>query len=472
MRARVAIPLTAILALAALNFLWQLGSSSYFVDEVFSIRHALPPVHSLLGAVSRSENTPWTYFLFLHEWLYRTSSQAEWVTRLPSALAAIALVGAVYWMAAAFVERVAALGAAALLALSPLALQYAQQVRVYAFAMLAVTVAVGATVRAVGESAARRRLLLLGAFAAAAALWLHYMATVVIMPLCVWVALREDVPRRARAGFVGACLVADLVVLPLFIYQRGHNPPGVFPGSTLLKLIGVAETPFDGRYTAGINSVRLLAVAVVLASLVSLLVVQNRGAVRERRLLVALGLLPPLTVCLISALGSDILISRYSSLAAPFLLTAIAAAATTLPRPAATGLIAAALLVSTYGLILSHRRGGLYLPAREAIAYIKEHREPGDVVVSPADATAEVPLGYYAARGPHPIPAYLVYHGPQDLAAIRRARRRIWVIVETPPHLRLLRAAAAALGPFGYRPVGVHLTTTYHSFAVYLAVPS
>ena len=76
--------LWAILLGAIGNFFWQLGSSSYFVDEALSIEHALPALHGVLHVVSHTETTPWTYFLFLHEWLYRAGSQAEWVTRLPS----------------------------------------------------------------------------------------------------------------------------------------------------------------------------------------------------------------------------------------------------------------------------------------------------------------------------------------------------------------------------------------------------
>ena len=87
--------LPAILAVAALNFFWQLGSSSYYVDEVLSIEHALPSLGNVLSAVRTGETTPWTFFVFLHEWLYRTGSQAEWVTRLPSAVAGVALVAAV-----------------------------------------------------------------------------------------------------------------------------------------------------------------------------------------------------------------------------------------------------------------------------------------------------------------------------------------------------------------------------------------
>ena len=67
----------------------------------------------------------------------------EWVLRLPSAVAAIALVAAVWWLALPLGGRRAATIAALFCALSPLVLQYGQQARGYVFAMLLVTLAVG-----------------------------------------------------------------------------------------------------------------------------------------------------------------------------------------------------------------------------------------------------------------------------------------------------------------------------------------
>src|SRR5205085_2989190 len=103
--------------------------------------------HSLFGVIAHTETVPYTYFLFLHGWIALTGSHAEWVTRVPSAVVGVGLVASVYWMARAFVERRVALGAAALCAISPLIQSYAQETRAYIFLAVAVTIAVGATVR-------------------------------------------------------------------------------------------------------------------------------------------------------------------------------------------------------------------------------------------------------------------------------------------------------------------------------------
>ncbi len=161
---RAHLALGVVLVVAALNFLWQLGSSSYFVDEVLSLQVASHSLGGLLHAVSHTEITPPAYFLFQHEWLARAGSQAEWVARLPSVACGVLLVAAVYWLASLVsANLMVSLGAAALAALSPFVLEYAQRAQGYLFAALLVTVAVcsvlqvRALVRAGAGVADRRR---------------------------------------------------------------------------------------------------------------------------------------------------------------------------------------------------------------------------------------------------------------------------------------------------------------------------
>ena len=104
--------LAAVIGLAAANFLWQLGSSSYYVDEIQALAVSLHPISGLLHAIANDEITPPAYFAFLHEWTGHVGTGPEWVTRLPSALCGVALVGAVYWLASVVSERrLVALGA-------------------------------------------------------------------------------------------------------------------------------------------------------------------------------------------------------------------------------------------------------------------------------------------------------------------------------------------------------------------------
>jgi uncharacterized membrane protein len=461
--------LSAVIGLAAANFLWQLGSSSYFVDEVESVTVALHPLSGLLHAISTSEISPPAYFAFLHEWLGHIGSSAAWVARLPSALCGAALVGAVYWLASVLGgRRAVALGAAALTALSPFVLEYAQLAQEYVFVMLAVTVAVAATLHA--QRAERRRALWLagGAAAAILALWLHYTGGLVVVALCVWVATRGAFPRRWRGAFVGSCVLAGVILVPLLAkqYQVFHGRPGVAAsaGVTATTVERVLATPLDGR----VDALLVLGVLVAVASLI-VLVASRRAIVRERRLLAVLAAGIPLTLVVLSALGARLMLTRYAAVAAPFMIVAIAAAVMS-ARPRALGVLiaAGALLVSGAGLLASHRTRGFYLDARGVARYIRAHERPGDVVLASSDPGSALPLIYYGVR-----PDWLGTASTTTLVSERE--HRLWVVElgwDSAPSAKAVgesvRSAARSLG---YRVARVRVFPGVASLAVVLAVP-
>jgi uncharacterized membrane protein len=467
----------AAIGLGAADFLWRLGSSSYFVDEVLSIQHALPSLGTVNSLVSRTETTPWTFFWGLHFWLHATGSQAEWVTRLPSALAGVALVVAVYWMARAFVDRPAALLGAVLTALSPLVVTYAQQVRVYVFVLLALTVAVGLTVRGAVETAHRTRRLALGGAAAVLALWLHYTAALVVAPLCVWLVARRGLTVRTRAAFVGVCLAGALVELPLFIHQYHYAPGGGIGATgaiTGLNAARVLETPFDGRFVASVNALRIIGL-LALAISVAALAAGARGSVRAPRLLLALGVTAPIVILILGAAGKDVVITRYTAVAAPMLLTAIAAAVPSLPRAAAAILAALAATAAVWGVIAIHRRTGLDAPAREAISFIHSHPELGAVVALPGHPGADIPLGFYAERDLRPTPALIEATDQAAVGRVFHQRRPLWFVNErhsfTAKPAALRRFLDRVLRPYRYAARLVEPITTTTTFVVALLLP-
>src|SRR6185436_15614334 len=76
---------------------------------------------------------------------------SEWVLRLPSALAGIAMVPVMAWLAARFVGRDAAVPAAWLAAGSPFLVWYSQEARNYAFLILAAAGASGLLLELVAQ---------------------------------------------------------------------------------------------------------------------------------------------------------------------------------------------------------------------------------------------------------------------------------------------------------------------------------
>ena len=473
--ARLLLP--AVIVLAAANFLWQLGSSSYFVDEVLSIQHALPSLGTVDHLVTHTETTPWTYFWGLHLWLHLTGSQGEWVTRLPQALAGIGLIGAVYWMARAFAARPGAVLAALLTAISPLVLTYAQRVRVYVFALLALTVAVGLVVRAARDHPLRTRRLTAGAATAVLAMWLHYTAVLVVAPLGVWLVLQRQVPVRSRVAFSCACLAGGFLELPLFLRQYEYSPNGgvgAAGGISVLNVVRVLGTPFDGRFVAPVNAFRIVSLVVVGVCMLALATGAG-GRVRQPRLLVALALTAPLVILILGLAGKDVVITRYTVVAAPLLLTAVAVSISSLPRVAGSVTALMCATVSIWGLARVHERSGFYPPAREAISYIRSHPAPGAVLALPGHAGADVPLAFYAQRLLHPLPAFIEGTDRRSVAQALRARQPLWSVHEyrsvrvSPAAIR--RFLTRVLAPEGYRPAQVAVIATSSTLVVELLTP-
>ncbi len=391
--------LLGLMALAAVHFGLGIGEGSFFVDEVYSVEIGQRSLGAIDDGVRLTERIPPLHYFGLHEWMGHVGSVSEAGARSSSVIAGVLLVGAVFWMACAFVSRDQALIAAGLCAASPLVLQYAQQARAYVWVMLAVTVAVGATVRG-------GRWLWIGAVAAVAALWLHYMALLVIVPLCVWLVRERG---RGALGYVLACVLAQAALVPLMLDQFGRDggtgglTDVAFSVSSAGRVLGA---PFDGRWASGLDWPQLVGAVATVAAVALIW--------RQSRLLAVLAATAPLALVAAAVVGSDLLLSRYATVAAPMMLVALAAA----PRP----VLALAVAAIAGGLVLSHGGSGRYAPLREAITVIEDDYEPGDAIVLDPNPAITVPAEHYIARLLSPRPELRPVGAPLE--------GRTWIVAE------------------------------------------
>ena len=393
-RTAVLIPL----GLAIWTLLWQLGSSSLFVDETYSWRAASASLGGVFSQVRVHEVAPPAYYLLLHAWLGVFGDATEWSMRLLSVLAGLSLVAAVYWLGRLLGGPAVGLLAALLSAVSPLVVLYAQEVRAYVFAMLAITLAAAAAVQATRSARHHTRWLAGAAGASIAAIWLHYTALLVLVPLCVYI-WTSNLPRRARRLYLASCVVATAVIAPLMVIQlRAGHQGGVAPYGrlTLKNVLRVIGTPFDGR--AGEPTALLLFGAVLAGGAIAALLRRSRHS-KERLLLVGAAALAPLTVLAVTIAAKlfdqptyDSLITRYSAVAAPFILIALAWWILTARRPLGVVLTAGTLVVALSALIPSYsvRQPNL----RAAFERISSGYRTGDGVLAGAPLFAD----YYIAR--------------------------------------------------------------------------
>jgi len=131
---RVWAALAALLALAAGLRLIGLGRQSLWIDEAFSLNYAKP--HDTLRAIDLLDNLHGPLHTFvLHHWI-GIAGASEAMLRLPSVVAALLAIPALWFFARqAWGARIAWISAA-LLAISPFHVWYAQEARNYAFLIL------------------------------------------------------------------------------------------------------------------------------------------------------------------------------------------------------------------------------------------------------------------------------------------------------------------------------------------------
>ena len=271
-------PITTLVAAAGALWLVRSGSSSLFTDEAVSWLEGRSRLQLLVALNRTEELNPLGYPLLLHEWLRLGLGSSEWWLRLPSVLAAIALMVALVWLASLVAGRNAALVAVLLAAVSPFMFDYAQMARAYMFVMLAVTIAVAGVLQAERSQSAQWRWLTLSAVAAAAAQCLHYSAWCVLLPLGCYVATSSAFSPRARLAWTSAVAVVGLAWTPLLIEQMdaGHTGFLTHLGNLTPGHVGdVFGDVFSGR-TPQPPSRSLLGAGIVVAAALVCLAARRR----------------------------------------------------------------------------------------------------------------------------------------------------------------------------------------------------
>lgn len=206
-------PLLAITLLAAALRLPTLALESLWYDEIFTAWLAGLPISNLITATLGDVHPPTWYLI---EWVVsHTLGTGEFSLRLVSALAGVALVPAVWRLAAALdLPREAA---ALVTALAPFGIYYSQEARPYSLLMLATTLAT------VGLLERRWWVLVLSA---SVALYLHNLAALYVAAL-VWLGLYRW---RSEWRMGGSFLLIGMIWSPWVILGLLHQVSDVQNG--------------------------------------------------------------------------------------------------------------------------------------------------------------------------------------------------------------------------------------------------
>lgn len=384
LRARRLLPSPGVLlALAvALGVAARLHSpSALWLDEALSVGIARRPVPELLEALRRDGSPP-AYYLLLHGWVQVLGTSDAAVRALSTLFSLAALPLA--WLAGRRLGGPATGRAALLLlAVSPFAVRYATETRMYALVQLLVAAGLLLLLRAL-ERPVLARLVPVSAVAGVLALT-HYWALFLLAAtgaLLLGLGLRGSRPARRALGALVAGGLLFLPWLPTFLFQvrRTGTPWAPTPG---LVDVWYTVTAWSG---GGAGPAVLLCLLLVALALLAVLGRAEAGRVvlggpaDRPALLLAAGCVGTLVLGLVVGMvvGAGYA-PRYSSVAlVPGLLLA-ALGLRALPdraRTAALALVAVTGLLTALPQLTSTRR----TQAAVTAAALERTLAPGDVV--------------------------------------------------------------------------------------------
>lgn len=170
--------LIGLCLIALLLRLWRLDAENLWLDEAFTWQFARESPDYIWG--ERWDQHPPLYYWLVHQFLQL--GESEFVLRLPSVIAGTLSVPLLFGLGKRLVSPTVGWLAAAFLALSPVAVWYAQEARMYALASLC---ALGAGYAFVHLWQGQRRWLHLGfyVFWAALGLYTHYTVLLILLAL-------------------------------------------------------------------------------------------------------------------------------------------------------------------------------------------------------------------------------------------------------------------------------------------------
>jgi uncharacterized membrane protein len=355
-------PPVAIFAVALALGAYRIGAKSFWHDEAVTAWFARQgPVGILQTAPSWDANFS-LYYLLISFWAQLVGF-GEGLLRAPSAVCAAASAATLYVATRRIEGRGVAAGASLLLVTSEQFLNYAQEARPYALALLMVTASMLAVVLVAEKPQSRWRL---AAFACTGmlALYSHLFSGFVVATEILWLFTKS----RRSAMVVGLSL--GPLVSPLLVYGLFHGTPGWIPTITLNGLTWTFLSLAGGSWPVLIAAAALVLRGLWLAA---------RGR-RSLTLPLASAVLPMVALVAVSIV-QPALVTRYLLFTLPGLAIVCSVGALSLrPRPVGAVALAGVLVVNSI-TGLSWYTGHPKDDVRNMVAVIVRNSNDGDMII-------------------------------------------------------------------------------------------
>ena len=254
--------LAAIIIAGALVRLPSLLHDGLWRDEAYVYVAVTAPSLGTLCSVLLHEYHPPLYFVICYFWVRLVGVTELSLKALPIVFSVLT-VPAVYWLGESAVSRSAGLLAAALYAMSPLAIVYSSGGYLYSLATLLFTILAHLVMSARREPSKPGRL---GAIALVTALvvYTHYFALFFVPMLAFWAATSRKGARHAAilTSSIALGALTFLFWLPTFLIQRRAEPfvaplsahsKALFAISTLLQFMPARPPALALLFLLGIS---------------------------------------------------------------------------------------------------------------------------------------------------------------------------------------------------------------------------
>lgn len=312
-------PLGLALALGFVLRLISIESRSVSYDDTFSIFLSARPLPQIITGTAADTMPPLYYFL-LHFWMMM--NQSVWFIRLLSVLLSLAAITLLFWLVQYWFGRPAAGWAAVLAAVSPLLIYHGQDVRMYALLVVcqlsyllfftriwfAWKQSEGQTARTYGGWVNWIGLVLSGA----AAMYSHNVAIFALVVPNVYLLLRREWKLLLR--LIAAQALIGLLGLPWLLMVPGQvakvqrawwlSRPGLIHViQAVIMMVASLPLPFPLMALVLLLSLQILAMLI-------LALWRNRRQNPDTGLLLALLIVPPTLLFIVSYIVKPVFVSR------------------------------------------------------------------------------------------------------------------------------------------------------------------
>ena len=412
---------------------WRLDFQSLWRDETDALRFSQVPLTELLGNLTRPGWNGPLYFILLRGWLALVG-EGEFAARYSSLICGVLAVPLTWVVGRRIVSRATGAIGAALVALSPYLIWYAQELKMYTLVLALGLLSTWLYGCALNEG--RWRWWIGHVIVTSLMIYSHILAILILLPQALWFVVGWRRYRPRWRGWLADMAALTLPYLPLAVWQvplllsdfeTGHPfyPLGDMAHILFLAFSRGVATPWEPiPVSMGVFLLLLLGGVVLRAQ-------NGYGGVLE----LVLWLVAPVLAVYFISLGMPIFTDRYLIYVAPAYALLLARGLVAIGQRWRLAQIVVAVLLVIFlaqgwwtqatQSIKSDFRGAAHL--------VGEHYQPGDLIVF------QIPYGrytfeYYYRQPFEGVEGLYTNHGmsqaeaDQHMQAMTTGRRTVWLV--------------------------------------------